>query len=188
MHPTTIDKAMRSQERRRFLPDEVAGEHHRDVPLPIGHGQTNSQPSTVREMLTLLDPFTGMRVLDVGSGSGWTSAILAELGGPESEVYAVELVPELVERSRAAISRARVSVHQADPDVLGLPELAPFDRILVSAMADRLPDQLVEQLAVGGVMVIPWGDELHRVRRTADGPEVTEHGGYRFVPLHHTRF
>lgn len=72
--------------------------------------------------------------------------------------------------------------------VLGLPEYAPFDRILVSAMADSEPTELVEQLAVGGVMVAPWRDVMHRVRRTREGTEITRHGGYRFVPLRHTRF
>lgn len=126
---------MRTQDRRRFLPPDVADEHHRDVPLPIGFGQTNSQPSTVAGMLALLEPFAGMRVLDVGSGSGWTSAILGELGGPESEVVAVELVPELVERSRAAVTQPWVHIHPAEPGVLGLPGHGPFDRILVSARA-----------------------------------------------------
>jgi protein-L-isoaspartate(D-aspartate) O-methyltransferase len=178
---------MRAQERRRFLPPEVAGEHHRDVPLPIGFGQTNSQPSTVAEMLTLLEPFPGMRVLDVGSGSGWTSAILGELGGPDSTVVAVELVPDLVDRSRAAITQPWVRVHHARPGVLGLPEHGPYDRILVSAMGDELPSQLVDQLTADGVMVAPWRGVMHRVRRTDGTVEVTEHGGYRFVPLRHTR-
>ncbi|MET3860351.1 protein-L-isoaspartate(D-aspartate) O-methyltransferase [Dietzia sp. 2505] len=188
MDATGIAEAMRAQDRRRFLPREVADEHHRDVPLPIGFGQTNSQPSTVADMMTLLEPFPGMRVLDVGSGSGWTSAILGELGGPGSEVFAVELIPGLVERARAALTQPWVRVHQARPGVLGLPEYGPYDRILVSAMGDALPEELVVQLAEGGVMVAPWRDVMHRVRRTRGELEVTDHGGYRFVPLRHTRF
>lgn len=183
-----ICEAMRVQDRRRFLPAEVAGDHDRDRPLPIGYGQTNSQPSTVAGMLDLLEPFPGMRVLDVGSGSGWTSAILGELGGPDSRVFAVERIPELVQRSRAAITQPWVSVYAADPEVLGLPHLAPFDRILVSAMADEIPTPLVDQLGGAGILVAPWGGVMHRVRRDGESIEITDHGGYTFVPLIHTRF
>lgn len=183
-----IARAMEAQDRRSFLPPDEVDRHHLDEPLPIGYGQTNSQPSTVAAMLRLLDPFPGMRVLDVGSGSGWTSAILGELGGPGSRVHAVELVPELVERSRTAIPQSWVEVHRVEQGVLGLPEHAPYDRILVSAMADELPADLVDQLAPGGVMVAPWGDVMHRVVRTGDGVEISEHGGYRFVPLLRSRF
>ena len=183
-----VADAMRAQDRRRFLPPEVVGDHAVDAPLPIGHGQTNSQPSTVAAMLELLETFPGMWVLDVGAGSGWTSAILGELGGPDSEVHAVEIVPELVDRAREAISQPWVHVHPAVDGTLGLPDLAPFDRILVSAMAEDLPTELVGQLAHDGVMVAPWGGLMHRVRRGPDGVEVTDHGAYRFVPLVHTRF
>lgn len=188
MNTRSIREAMRAQDRRRFLPPEASADHELDAPIPIGFGQTNSQPSTVAAMLALLDPFPGMRVLDVGSGSGWSSAILGELGGPGSAVFAVELVPELVDRSKAAIRQPWVRVHRAEPGVLGLPAFAPFDRILVSAMADDLPVELVDQLAPDGVMVAPWAGVMHRARRTEGGIEVTDHGGYRFVPLLHTRF
>lgn len=188
MQQRSIVEAMSAQDRRRFLPPEVAGFHDRDRPLPIGHGQTNSQPSTVAAMLDLLEPFPGMRALDVGSGSGWTSAILGELGGADSRIFAVERIPELVERSREAIDQPWVSVHRASPDALGLPELAPFNRILVSAMAEDAPAQLMDQLADGGIMVAPWNEVMHRVRRVGGRIEITEHGGYTFVPLIHTRF
>lgn len=183
-----IAEAMRLQDRRRFLPAEVVGDHDRDRPLPIGYGQTNSQPSTVSAMIELLEPFPGMRALDVGSGSGWTSAILGELGGPDSRIFAVERIPELVQRSREAIDQPWVSVHQAVPDVLGLPDQAPFDRILVSAMAEGPPTSLIDQLGDGGILVAPWADTMHRVRRTGAETEITDHGGYSFVPLVHTRF
>ena len=188
MTAAAIAAAMRAQDRRRFLPPEVVGDHLLDAPLPIGFSQTNSQPSTVAAMLALLETFPGMRALDVGSGSGWTSAILGDLGGPESSVHAVELVPELVERSRRVLTQPWVRVHHAEPGVLGLPGYGPFDRILVSAMADALPSSLVDQLADGGVLVAPWQDVMHRVRRTDGAVEVTEHGGCRFVPLRDTRF
>lgn len=152
--------------RERFLPMAERQNALDNVPLSIGRGQTNSQPSTVADMLRLLDPQPGETVLDLGSGSGWTSMLLAVLVGPTGRVLGVERHPELVESSRAAIEAviaesadretfADVAIHEAVPGALGLPAEAPFDRILVSAGAESLPDQLVDQLAVGATMVIP---------------------------------
>ena len=109
--------------------------------MAIGYGSTNSQPSTVRYMLELLDVGPGQRVLDVGSGSGWTTALLGELVGPSGTVIGVELVPELVEmaRSNLADHRPWVRIELARDDALGWPEAAPFDRILVSADGGRVP-------------------------------------------------
>jgi protein-L-isoaspartate(D-aspartate) O-methyltransferase len=187
-----LDAAFAAQPRARFLP--VGSRRYADVdePVPIGHGQTNSQPSTVRDMLALLDVRPGMRVLDVGAGSGWTTALLAELTGPTGSVLGLERVPALVATGAANLADAHVPwarLRQADSDRLGAPDEAPFDRVLVSAMASRLPTDLVAQLAPGGVMVAPVrGRMLRIVRRPApdDEPEdaeVTEHGTSRFVPL-----
>ena len=196
-----IEAVMRRVRREGFLPGDVKRHAGLNSALPIGFGQTNSQPSTVADMMELLDVPTGARVLDVGSGSGWSTAILAELVGPAGEVHGVELVPALVERGRANLEAFDVpwaEIHPAEPGVLGLPGLAPFDRILVSAMADSLPDGLIAQLAPGGIMVAPADGEMYRVRRargadddgaddgTGAGVEditITAHGAYRFVPL-----
>lgn len=181
-----VDEAMSACPRSRFLPLDLRSEAGRDAPVPIGHKQTNSQPSTVAAMLHLLDVRPGHRVLDVGSGSGWTSAILGELVGPEGRVVGVERVPELLDGSRRALAEAPrpwVEVREARSDVLGLPDLAPFDRILVSAAPTALPQELVEQLGDGGVMVIPVAGQMLRVTRGPDGPETTRHGAYGFVPL-----
>lgn len=171
---------LRRHERRR------AGE---DVPLPIGHGQTSSQPSTVARMLRELDVPRGAHVLDVGSGSGWTTALLAHLVGPEGDVVGVELEPELAAWGGSnveATGQPWARVVEARPGVLGVPEGAPYDRVLVSAEARELPAALVEQLAVGGRMVVPVRGEMLTVDRTGPAPAdvtVRRHGAYRFVPL-----
>ncbi len=155
-----------------------------DGPLPIGSGQTNSQPSTVAEMLRLLDVQPGQRVLDVGSGSGWTAALLAQLVGPEGQVYGVEIEPSLVRFGSDNLEGTHqpwAQIQSAATDILGLPGEAPFDRILVSASPRELPDRLVDQLAPDGVMVIPVAGVMLRV--TNPGAVVTRHGRYRFVPL-----
>lgn len=173
--------------REDFLPSGQRDNAGLDRALPIGFEQTNSQPRTVANMLTLLDVQPGHRVLDVGSGSGWTTALLGRLVGPQGAVLGVELVPELVEWSRENLRGYAMdwtAVRPAIPDRLGLPEEAPFDRILVSAEARELPRPLVDQLADGGVMVVPVSGRLAAVeRRSADDIDVHEHGHYQFVPL-----
>ncbi|QBR93057.1 protein-L-isoaspartate O-methyltransferase family protein [Nocardioides euryhalodurans] len=179
-----VASAFAAHPREGFLPPAERGRAAYDGPLVIGHGQTNSQPRTVAAMLRLLDVRPGQRVLDVGAGSGWTTALLAHLTGPEGRVLGVELEPDLVEFGSANLARtgqAWASIRQAEPGVLGLPAAAPYDRILVSAEPRTLPDELVEQLGEEAVMVIPVAGEMLRV--TTPGPSVTRHGGYRFVPL-----
>lgn len=192
-----IAEAFARVPREPFLPVAERQNASDNVPLPIGHGQTNSQPSTVADMLRLLDPQPGETVLDLGSGSGWSSMLLAVLVGPAGRVLGVERHPELVETSRAAIDAvtadsadrealAEVAIHAAVPGALGLPAEAPFDRILVSAGAESLPAELVDQLALGATMVIPVAGEMLRVVRDGPGADelaITRHGWYRFVPL-----
>lgn len=183
-----VAAAFAAHPREAFLPPDqraLAGEDH---PLPIGHGQTSSQPSTVATMLRLLAVPRGARVLDVGAGSGWTTALLGHLVGPAGEVVGLERVPALAAWGAANVAargQPWTRLEHARPDVLGAPQRAPFDRVLVSAEARRLPEELVDQLADGGVLVGPVAGRLLRVVRPGGGaaPEVTEHGAYRFVPL-----
>jgi protein-L-isoaspartate(D-aspartate) O-methyltransferase len=182
-----VQAAFDAVRRRDFLPEDQRANADLDQALPIGFRQTNSQPRTVSNMLNLLDVREGQRVLDVGSGSGWTTALLGCLVGPTGRVLGLELVPELVEWSRENLRShpmSWTSIHQAEEGTLGLPDEAPFDRILVSAEAGELPQPLVDQLAVDGVMVVPVAGRLLRVeRRSPDDVQVRHHGHYAFVPL-----
>jgi protein-L-isoaspartate(D-aspartate) O-methyltransferase len=181
-----VGAAFEAVPRAGFLTPAQADRASYDGPIEIGRGQTNSQPSTVEAMLRLLAVEPGQRVLDVGSGSGWTTALLAQLTGPEGRVIGVELEPELVEFGAANLARSGAvgaEIRQAERGVLGLPTEGPFDRILVSAEPVTLPQELVDQVADGGRMVIPVGGTMLLVVRHGDDVEVTRHGGYRFVPL-----
>jgi protein-L-isoaspartate(D-aspartate) O-methyltransferase len=181
-----VTAAFRAVPRSGFLPRRYRRRAAYDGPLEIGHGQTNSQPRTVEDMLRLLEVGPGQSVLDVGAGSGWTTALLAHLVGPEGRVHGVELVPELVTlgaENLAATDQGWASIEQARSGTLGLPEHAPFDRILVSAEAGELPQELVDQLADGGRMVVPVSGTMLLVVRSGDGVRTSRHGSYRFVPL-----
>jgi len=181
-----VATAMAELDRRRFLPPDQRAHANEDRPLPLGHGQTNSQPSTVAAMLRLLRVPVGARVLDVGAGSGWTTALLARLVGPTGTVVGVELELDLAERgaqnlAACAMPWARLDV--AEPAVLGRPVEDGYDRILVSAAARDLPADLVDQLGDGGRMVLPVRRTLWVVQRHGDRIDRTPHGSYLFVPL-----
>ncbi len=182
-----VAAAFAAHPRTGFLRPAERAEAAHDGPLPIGCGQTNSQPRTVAAMLRLLELVPGQRVLDVGAGSGWSTALLAHRVGPIGAVLGVEREPELVrfgQGNLAAKAQPWARIVAAEPGVLGLPHAAPFDRILVSAEAEALPQALVEQLREGGLMVIPVAGVMRRVRRRQGGQaEVSEHGDYAFVPL-----
>ncbi|WP_163544171.1 protein-L-isoaspartate O-methyltransferase family protein [Occultella kanbiaonis] len=182
-----VAAAMRSVSRADFLPAAQRRNTGLDQPLHLADGQTCSQPTTVRIMLELLAVVPGQRVLDVGSGSGWTTALLAHLVGSTGQVDGVELRPQLAEFGRANVARAGIThaqVHVAVDGVLGWPWRAPYDRILVSAEAREVPRALAEQLADGGRMIIPVRGRMTIVTM-ADGVPSAEPapGTYRFVPL-----
>jgi protein-L-isoaspartate(D-aspartate) O-methyltransferase len=185
-----VQAAFDATPRTGFLPRLSRRRARFDGPIHIGHGQTNSQPRTVADMLRLLEVRPGDRVLDVGSGSGWTTALLAHLTGPTGSVLGVEIEPDLVAFGATNLTRSNrrwARIEAADPEELGRPKEAPYDRILVSANALELPSSLVAQLDLDGRMVIPVASRMVLVRMTPRGPEVSEHGDYRFVPLREGR-
>lgn len=181
-----IDETFEQIPREVFLPEGVKKFAGEDRPLGIGYGQTNSQPTTVKWMLQWLDVRQGQKVLDVGSGSGWTSALLSHLVGPGGTVEAVERVPELVafgQKNCEKLGLKNITFYQAG-ERFGLPDKAPFDCILVSAGANRLPEELVEQLKPGGIMVIPVKHDILVVHKKADKTVVVDRNrGFTFVPL-----
>ncbi|MEZ0446711.1 protein-L-isoaspartate O-methyltransferase family protein [Cellulomonas sp. ICMP 17802] len=181
-----VADAMRELARERFLPPEQRARAAEDHPLPLWHGQTSSQPSTVAAMLVLLQVPVGARVLDVGSGSGWTTALLARLVGPRGEVLGLELDPELAEWGAANLDACGMPwarIERATPGLLGRPVAGGWDRILVSASPRELPATLVDQLGEDARLVIPVRSTMHLVVRRAGVTEVSTHGSYTFVPL-----
>lgn len=166
-------EAMRRVPRERFVPAELRAQAYADSPLPIGHGQTISQPFIVALMTDLLDVQAGQKVLEVGTGCGYQAAVLAELG---ARVLSIEIVAPLAEaaaRTLAELGYGAIDVQVRDGHQ-GLPEAAPFDRIIVTAAPDRVPEALLEQLALGGRMVIPVGgsplsQELLIIDKDEDG-------------------
>jgi protein-L-isoaspartate(D-aspartate) O-methyltransferase len=178
--------AMARVPRELFVPENLRSYAYEDGALPIGHGQTISQPFIVGTICALLQLSGHERVLDVGTGSGYQAAVLAELA---AEVVTIERVPELAERARAALAEGgyeNVVVLVGDGS-LGAPEYAPFEGIAVAAAAPAVPPALYEQLAEGGRLVLPrgsrWGQELVLVVRTEHGPVERASVPCRFVPL-----
>ncbi|RWZ78005.1 MAG: protein-L-isoaspartate(D-aspartate) O-methyltransferase [Candidatus Chaera renei] len=180
-----LEAAFEAVDRIDFVPEAEKLHAYEDRPLHIGWEQTVSSPMVVAFMLELLDVRPGQRVMEVGSGSGWVTALLACLSGKDGQVYGVERLPQLLaqaERNLARYDFKQIELLQAGKK-LGLPEKAPFERILVSAAAKNLPGSLVKQLAPEGILVIPVGHKILRVVNAHDGPRISEYGSFVFVPL-----
>ncbi len=177
--------AMRTVPRHEFVPDDLRPFAYQDTPLAIGHGQTISQPYIVALMTQLAAVGPGAKVLEVGTGSGYQAAVLAEI---VAQVYTIEIVAPLAERARADLARlgyANVHVRAGD-GYLGWPEAAPFDAIIVTAAAPRIPEPLKAQLKDGGRLVIPVGEEYQSlVVLTRTGSRFAEQTvlPVRFVPM-----
>ncbi|HEY2543518.1 MAG TPA: protein-L-isoaspartate(D-aspartate) O-methyltransferase [Gaiellaceae bacterium] len=179
--------AMRRVPRELFVPEAIRSRAYDDAALPIGEGQTISQPYMVARICQELELHGDERVLDVGTGSGYQAAVLAELAG---DVHSIERLPVLAEEARERLAAAgyagRVHVHAGDGSS-GLPEHAPFAAIAVAAAAPAMPEALYEQLEPGGRLVVPigtrWEQNLQVIVRTPEGPAVLRTVPCRFVPL-----
>jgi protein-L-isoaspartate(D-aspartate) O-methyltransferase len=178
-------EAMLSVPRHLFIPESARAGAYGDFPVPIGYGQTISQPYIVAFMTQALDVGPGDRVLEIGTGSGYQAAVLSLLA---KEVFTIEIIESLADRARATLidlGYQNVQV-RAGNGYLGWPEHGPFDRIIVTAAPEEVPPALVEQLKVGGVMAIPIGvgdQELRVLRRTSRGMETIATLPVRFVPM-----
>lgn len=178
--------AMRQVPRHQFVPPDLWNQAYNDYPLPIGEDQTISQPYIVALMTEILEVKDTDKVLEIGTGSGYQAAILAELA---AQVYSIERIASLAAKAKKVmedLGYQNIHIKVAD-GTLGWPEEAPFDAIMVTASAPQVPRPLTEQLALGGRLIIPVGDQwsqtLTLVRRTKDGLKFEYHGGCRFVRL-----
>jgi len=182
---TRVLEALRKVPRHRFVPDEFRGQAYRDTPLPIGHQQTISQPYIVALMTELIEPEPDMKVLEIGTGSGYQAAVLAEC---VDRVYTIEILPELGRLAAELLEELGYEniVTRIGDGYDGWPDEAPFDAILVTAAPPSIPKPLLEQLKIGGRLVIPVGEfsqDLVVVTRTEDGYERRPASYVRFVPM-----
>ncbi|MDD2646422.1 MAG: fibrillarin-like rRNA/tRNA 2'-O-methyltransferase [Patescibacteria group bacterium] len=187
-----IIEAFKRIKRSDFILSLNRGVADLDVPQEIGYGQTNSQPSTVAFMLELCQPKRGDRVLDIGSGSGWTTALFSEIVGPEGKIYGLERINELKEfgeqnaEKYKFVSSGRAVFMTADGSK-GLPEFAPYDIIHVGAASAELPKQLFSQIRIGGRIVVPVGIDRQEIyiieRKTQTDYQTKKFPGFIFVPL-----
>lgn len=184
-----IVDAFSEMNRIEFVPEEFFSEAEADIALPIGYGQTISQPSTVALMFELIEPKEGHKILDVGSGSGWTTALFAYIVGEEGKVIAIERKEALKNMGEYNVDKfryvrdKRVQFFLGDGS-LGFPAEAPFDRILVSASVEQIPEELKKQLKIGGKMVIPVKNSLVFLEKKSEDEFIKElYPGFLFVPL-----
>jgi len=185
---TRVLEAMAIVPRHEFVPPQVIDKAYQNRPLPIGHGQTISQPYIVAIMTDLLDIEPGQRILEIGTGSGYQAAVLAEIG---ARVWSIEIIQALGQQAKARLRRLaydKVEVRLGD-GYYGWPENAPFDAIIVTAAANHVPPPLLQQLRPGGKMIIPVGSrfstqQLVLITRSENDEFITRHVlPVRFVPL-----
>ena len=181
-----IIKSFRHIDRKDFVLSQYRKMAYEDIPLPVGYNQTISQPTTVAFMLGLLNPEKNQKILEIGSGSGWVAALLAEIVGPTGKIFGVEIIPELVKFGKDNLQKYNFSNAKIllAGKKLGLPKKAPFDAIIVSAAADKLPMEFVDQLKIDGTLVIPIKNSIYKITKKSDSEIISQElPGFVFVPL-----
>ncbi len=181
-----VKSAFEAIDRNDFVPNDYKIESYEDYALPIGFGQSISQPTTVAFMLELLNVEEGNKILDVGSGSAFTTALLAHMTGEKGNVLGIEIIPELADQGRKNIAPYQFKQARIEnvPKNNGFEKKDSFDRILVNASAEELPVSLTDQLEPEGILVIPVGDSIYKITKNSEGVLSEEHfPGFSFVPL-----
>ncbi len=182
--PEKIIEAFARVKREKFLPENLKSHAYEDVALPLEKGATISQPYTIAFMLNLLELKEKQRILEIGSGCGYVLALMSEIS-PKSEIYGLEILRSLAKKSKKYLrdhSNIKVICKNG---FKGLPQKAPFDRILISASADKLPDHLYSQLNESGILVSPVNESIFQIKKHNNSIKVREFPGFVFVPLKH---
>jgi protein-L-isoaspartate(D-aspartate) O-methyltransferase len=189
LHTDSVIDAFFNIHRIEFVPEDLAAQAEADIALPIGYGQTISQPLTVAFMLELLDPKQDQNILDIGSGSGWTTALLCRIVGKKGRVTAMEKIKELCEMGKRNVEKYNfikegIAEFYCESAEKGFEKNAPYDRILVSASVDEIPDKLKNQMVLGGKMVIPIRNSIWYVEKKAENDfYIEKFPGFAFVPF-----
>jgi len=184
-----VEEALRKYRREFFVPGDCRHLAYRDFPISIGFNQTISQPSTVVAMTEALEVKSGEKILEVGTGSGWQSAVLSYLVGDKGHVYSIEILEDLAEFARSNLNKVgikNVEIFVGDGSV-GMKGKAPFDKIIVTAACPDIPTPLLDQLKVGGIMVLPIGNlylqDMFVIKKLKDKVDKKSIGSFMFVPL-----
>ena len=188
LNSSAVIKAFQTVDRADFVLPQYQDLAYENYPLPIGYGQTISQPYTVAFMLELLNPKKGEKILEIGAGSGWQTAMLCRLVGGTGQVTAKERLPKLKRLAEANLAKCRLSKNtiilmQGDGK-LGFPAGAPYDKIIAAAAGTNIPEAWQHQLKIGGKIVAPVKDEIWKInKRSAKSFKITKYAGFAFVPL-----
>jgi len=177
-----IIDAFEKVKREEFIPNGLKDYAYENEPLPIGYGQTISQPYTIAFMLNLLELRDNLKILEIGSGSGYVLALINEIS-KNSRIYGIERIKGLVDKSRRALREEKNIIIVCGDGSRGLRKHAPYDRILISASAKKMPEHLYSQLKDDGIIVASVGNSIFQIKKKKNKIEVREFPGFVFVPL-----